>query len=159
VKIETKEVRFSLEELQIKRADIDKKVFRPYLRQIANGIRKSARKKASQKKVSARGEYPGKRSGALAKAIRVRYFKSGYGFKVLQEVPTTGGRIKNDCWQFYPAFLRFGVKRRKKGQKLDSWRIEKRRDYINDAALEHEQGAMDVVMQGLDAALKGMFSK
>lgn len=50
MKIETKEVRFSLEELQIKRADIDKKVFRPYLRQIANGIRKSARKKASQKK-------------------------------------------------------------------------------------------------------------
>ena len=143
MKIETKEVRFSLEELQIKRADIDKKVFRPYLRQIANGIRKSARKKASQKKVSARGEYPGKRSGALAKAIRVRYFKSGYGFR----------------WQFYPAFLRFGVKRRKKGQKLDSWRIEKRRDYINDAALEHEQGAMDVVMQGLDAALKGMFAK
>ena len=31
MKIETKEVRFSLEELQIKRADIDKKVFRPYL--------------------------------------------------------------------------------------------------------------------------------
>ena len=151
--------KFSLEDLEIKRVDIDKKAFRPYLSRIARAIRKSARKKASQRRVSSRGEYPGKKTGATVKAIRVRYFKSGYGFKVIQEVPNTGGRIKNAKWQFYPAFLRFGVKRRSKGKKTDAWRIEPRRDYIADAAIEHESGAMDVVMEGLNAALKGMFEK
>lgn len=151
--------KFSLEELKIERVDIDKKAFRPYLRRISGAIQKSARKKASQRRVSVRGEYPGKQTGATVKAIRTRFFKSGYGFKVLQEVPNTGGRIKNDRWQFYPAFLRFGVKRRSKGQKLSAWRIEPRRDYIADAAIENESGAMDVVMEGLNAALKRMFAK
>ena len=151
--------KFSLEELKIERVDIDKKAFRPYLSRIARAIRKSARKKASEERVSSRGEYPGKQTGATVKAIKVRYFKSGYGFKVFQDVPESGDRIENDRWKFYPAFLRFGVKRRRKGQKLSAWRIEPRLDYIADAAIEHESGAMDVVMEGLNAALKGMFAR
>lgn len=150
---------FSLEEIGLRKTDIDPKVFRPYLRRISGAIRKSARKKASNRHVSSRGEYPGKKTGATVKAIKVRNYKSGYGFTVLQDVPDSGDRIQNDRWKFYPAFLRYGVKRRSKGQKLDSWRIEPRRDYIADAAIENESGAMDVVMEGLNAALKGMFEK
>ena len=159
MKIGSQTAVFDLEKLELKRTDIDKKAFRPFLRKIANAIRNTARKKAGDRRGSKRGQYPGRQSGAMTKAIKVRTFKSGFGFKVVQEVPENGGRIKNDRWRFYPAFLRFGVKRRKKGKKQDAWRIEPRRDYIADAALEHESAAMDVVMEGLNASLKGVFEK
>lgn len=149
---------FSLEELELKRTDLDKKTLRPYLRRIGAAIRKTARKKASARRVSQKGEYPGKQTGATVKAIKVKIFKSGYGLKVIQDVPQNS-RIEDARWRFYPAFLRFGVKRRSKGKKQDAWRIEPRRDYIADAAEEHQAKAMDIVMEGIDASLKEIFQK
>ena len=149
---------FSLEELELKRTDLDKKALRPYFRRIGNAIRKTARKKAGARRVSQRGEYPGKQTGGLVKAIKVKTFKSGYGLKVYQDMPQNA-RITKEKWRFYPAFLRFGVKRRHKGEKQDSWRIEPRRDYVADAAEEHQAKSMDIVMEGINASLKDMFEK
>ena len=154
--ISSKTAIFSLEELELKRTDIDRKSLRPYLRQIGAAIRKSARKRASARRVSKKGEYPGKQSGATVKAIKVKLFKSGYGLKVVQDVPQNA-RITDERWRYYPAFLRFGVKRRSKGEKQESWRIEPRRDYVADAAEEHQAKAMDIVMQGINASIKDIF--
>lgn len=141
------EIGFSLEDLNLKRTDFDKKAFRPKLREIGKIIRKSARKKVSAEAVSTPDTYPGKRTGKLRKAIKYKLFRSGYGVVVFQDKP-------DERKEFYPAFLRFGTKKRKRGGVL-----EKRRDYVSDTMLQHENQAMQLVFEGLEESLKGFFEK
>lgn len=56
--------------------------------------------------------------------------------------------------EFYPAFLRYGTKKRKRGGVL-----EKRKDYVSDAMLANENFAMKRVLEGLEDSLKGIFDK
>lgn len=138
---------FSIEELHLKRTDFDKKSFRPKLREIGKIVRKSARKKVARTVVSDPGTYPGKRTGKLRKAIKYKLFRSGYGVVVFQDVP-------DSTKEFYPAFLRYGTKKRKRGGTL-----EKRKDYVADTMKEHDDLAMQLVLEGLEDSLKGIFEK
>ena len=91
------------------------------------------------------GAYPGKDTGKLRKAIKYKLFRSGYGVVIFQDKP-------DPTKEFYPAFLRYGTKRRKRGGVL-----EKRKDYVADAMFEHETKSMQLVLAGLEDSLKGIF--
>lgn len=143
-----------LDELNLDRMDFDKKKFRPFLRIIGRKLQKSARIRVDSQWTSRAGTYPGKKTGALQKAIRIKYFRSGFGLKLQQDMPRrrSGDTRKQE---FYPAFLRYGVKNKKKG----GYRIESRKNYIEDAFNLHREETVSLVAAGLDASLKGFFEK
>ena len=141
-----------LDELDLQRTDFDKQKFKPFLRVIGGKLRRSARLRVDSEWTSRPNTYPGKKTGALQKAIVVKYFRSGYGLKLQQDMPKQEGRKKVE---FYPAFLRYGVKDEKKG----GWRIRPRKNHIEDAFNVHRKEMIDGVVAALDASLKGAFEK
>ena len=92
------QVVFDMEELNLRRTDIDVKAFRPKLRLIGRTLVKQARHKVSKVGVSKPGEYPGRQTGKLRKAIKYRLFKSGFGLVLMQGMP-------DGAEEFYPSFL------------------------------------------------------
>lgn len=143
-----------LDELDLQRTDFDKKKFRSFLRVIGGKIRKSAKLRVDSQWTSRPNTYPGKKTGSLQKAISIRYFRSGYGMKVQQEMPkrSEGDKRKE---AFYPAFLRYGAVNGKKPR----WRILPRRNYIEDAFNLHREEMVNGVAQALEESLKGIFEK
>ncbi len=141
-----------LDELDLQRTDFDKRKFKPFLRVIGGKLRKSARLRVSSYWTSKPNTYPGKSTGALQKAISVKYFRSGYGLKLQQDMPKRrAGDTKKEA--FYPAFLRYGVKGK------GSWRIAPRKNYIEDSFELHRQEMVNSVAQALGESLKGIFDK
>ncbi len=151
----TGEISLSLEEIDLKRTDLDKTIMKSHFRKIGAIVRRDARRRVQLRRVSKKDEFPGKKTGAMAKAIKVKLFRNGFGLTAYQDVPDSGARIKNAKWKFYPAFLRFGVRNKKRG----GWRLAPRKDYINDAVSSRQEEVMGIVMKGLEASLKGIFAK
>ena len=143
-----------LDELDLQRTDFDKQKFKPFLRIIGGKLRKSARLRVNSYWISKPNTYPGKSTGALQKAISVKYFRSGYGLKLQQDMPKrTAGNKKKEA--FYPAFLRYGATNEKKPR----WRILPRRNYIEDSFELHRQEMVDSVARALGESLKGIFDR
>lgn len=141
-----------LDELDLQRADFDKRKFKPFLRVIGGKLRKSARIRVNSYWTSKPNTYPGKKTGALQRAISVKYFRSGYGLKLQQDMPKRrAGDAKEEA--FYPAFLRYGVKGK------GGWRINPRKNYIEDSFELHRQEMVNGVAQALGESLKGIFDK
>lgn len=141
-----------LDDLDLQRTDFDKQKFKPFLRIIGGKLRKSARLRVNSEWTSRANTYPGKKTGALQRAISVRYFRSGYGLKLQQDMPKRrAGDKKEEA--FYPAFLRYGVKGKR------GWRIDPRKNYIEDAFNLHRQEMVNSVAQALGESLKGIFDK
>lgn len=141
-----------LDELDLQRTDFDKKKFKPFLRVIGGKLRKSARVRVNSYWTSKPNTYPGKKTGALQRAISVKYFRSGYGLKLQQDMPKRrAGDTKEEA--FYPAFLRYGVKGK------GGWRIAPRKNYIEDAFNLHRQEMVSAVAQALGESLKGVFDE
>lgn len=141
-----------LDELDLQRTDLDKKKFKPFLRMIGGKLRRSARVRVDSYWTSKANTYPGKKTGALQRAISVKYFRSGYGLKLQQDTPKRrAGDTKEEA--FYPAFLRYGVKGK------GSWRIAPRKNYIEDAFNLHREEMVNSVAQVLGESLKGIFDK
>nr|DAJ51210.1 MAG TPA: Putative head tail adaptor [Caudoviricetes sp.] len=82
--------------------DFDVKTMKKGLREIGQRIAKISRQKVSTKGVSEPGEYPGRTSGTLRRAIRRDVSKSGFSVTV----KTKKTRAMNDV--FYPAFVFYG---------------------------------------------------
>lgn len=141
-----------LDELDLQRTDFDKRKFKPFLRVIGGKLRKSARVRVNSYWTSKPNTYPGKKTGALQRAISVKYFRSGYGLKLQQDMPKRrAGDAKEEA--FYPAFLRYGVKGK------GGWRINPRKNYIEDSFELHRQEMVNGVAQALGESLKGIFDK
>lgn len=72
--------------------------------------------------------------------------------KLQQDVPKRrAGDTKEEA--FYPAFLRYGVKGKR------GWRIDPRKNYIEDSFELHRQEMVSGVAQALGESLKGIFDK
>lgn len=141
-----------LDELDLQRTDFDKRKFKPFLRVIGGKLRRSARVRVNSEWTSRPNTYPGKKTGALQRAISVKYFRSGYGLKLQQDMPKRrAGDAKEEA--FYPAFLRYGVKGK------GGWRINPRKNYIEDSFELHRQEMVSGVAQALGESLKGIFDK
>lgn len=148
-------VRFSLKGLDLKRTDFDKKEFRRQIAPIGRVIRKDARDNVRQMRVSSKGQYPGKTSGNLQRAIKLKMFRSGYGMVVFQDTPQNKDTKEKKA--FYPAFLRYGTVNRVNKKGKSSGRVEKRENYVQDALMKHK-GEVERVFHGaLESTLKGLF--
>lgn len=137
---------FDMEELKLRRTDVDVKAFRPKLRLIGRTMVKQARHKVSKVGVSKPGEYPGRQTGKLRKAIKYRLFKSGFGLVLMQGMP-------DGADEFYPSFLRYGAKRKRGGV------LKARKNYIEDTGTTNRDYAFQVVREAIDESLKGIFEK
>lgn len=140
------QVVFDMEELNLRRTDIDVKAFRPKLRLIGRAMVKQARHKVSKVGTSKPGEYPGRQTGKLRKAIKYRLFKSGFGLVLMQGMP-------DGVQEFYPSFLRYGAKRKRGGL------LQARKNYIEDTGTTNKEFAFQVVREAIDESLKGIFEK
>lgn len=140
------QVVFDMEELNLRRTDIDVKAFRPKLRLIGRTLVKQARHKVSKVGTSKPGEYPGRQTGKLRKAIKYRLFKSGFGLVLMQGMP-------DGAQEFYPSFLRSGAKRKRGGL------LQARKNYIEDTGTTNKEFAFQVVREAIDESLKGIFEK
>lgn len=140
------QVVFDMEELNLRRSDIDVKAFRPKLRLIGRTLVKQARHKVSKVGVSGPNEYPGRQTGKLRKAIKYRLFKSGFGLVLMQGMP-------DGAQEFYPSFLRYGSKRKRGGL------LQARKNYIEETGTTNKEFAFQVVREAIDESLKGIFEK
>lgn len=96
----------SFERIDFRRAPIRKAMDR-----IGRAVRFRARRLVARRAISQASEYPGVDSGELLKSIQYRVSKPG--FLVLIQPDKTAGMDK-----FYPAFLHYGAKNRRRGGTL-----------------------------------------
>lgn len=123
--------------------DFDKKEIRKAMRKAGARVAKASRKLVSKGERSAPGDYPGRKTGRLAKSIRAKVSRSGFLVRI---EPKTGSGIPAS--EPYYAYLFYGVRRgakRRTDHKAQTasgpWRIRPRRNYMVDA-LEAESGAV-----------------
>lgn len=81
--------------------DYDGKALKKPLRKVCSEVRKVARKLIARKQVSKPGELPGRKTGEMARSIRVRVSKAGYSSWV---EPSKTDRMP----AYYPAFVVYG---------------------------------------------------
>jgi len=125
-----------------KEIDFDSKVVRKAIRHSAGKVRAYARRLIARRAISAAGEFPGKDTGTMQKAIVVRMARPRGGrgglWATVQPIKTA------DMKNFYPAILVAGVKggprdkshRTKPGN--GSWRIAPRENFMIEALAKNE---------------------
>lgn len=99
------------------RIDFDKKKIRKTMRLLGRDVQKDARRLVSRRAISGAGEYPGRQTGRLWRAIKYKVSKPGFLVKVM---PAKTAGMKD----YYPAFLRYGSKSRD---------LAPRKNYMTDA--------------------------
>lgn len=105
------------------RIDFDKKKIRKTMRVLGRDVQKAARRLVARRAVSGAGEYPGRQTGRLWRAIKYKVSKPGFLVKIMPAKTV-------DMKDYYPAFLRYGSETRN---------IAPRRNYMTDA-LESRRG-------------------
>ena len=118
--------------------DFDKRLVNRELLVQGRRVQRTARRLVARKAVSEAGQFPGKQTGALQKAIDLVKPRSKLGFWIKVE-PTTA-KIKRTGKIYYPAILFHGSKKRN---------IEPRENYMV-ASLEMNR---ETARAGLRAAL------
>jgi len=131
--------------LGFSRIDYDKRPIRKTLRQEITIVRGAARAKVGRSSPSGPGEYPGRSSGVLQRAIKSKVLRGGLAAVARPEKTARMGRL------YYPAFLLHGAKKRN-GKVLKPG-LEARADYMVDALEERTAGATDALTQALQASL------
>lgn len=127
------------------RIDYDRAPIRKALRMEINLVRDAARGLVSGASPSAPGEFPGQRTGVLKRAIKSKVMRGGLAAITRPEKTTRMGK------DFYPAFLKFGVKKRR-GQMLNPG-LEPRADYMIAALERRSAAATEVLRVALQNAL------
>lgn len=131
--------------LGFSRIDYNKNVIRKVLRQEINQVRDVARAEVSSASPSSPGEAPGKRTGVLMRAIKSKVGRSGLAAFARPEKTSRMGK------DFYPAFLRHGVKQRR-GKVLQPG-LKPRADYMLDALARRSAAATEAIRAALERAL------
>jgi hypothetical protein len=127
------------------RIDYDKKPIRKVLRQQIALVRDDARALVSGSSPSSPGEYPGKRTGVLLRAIKSKVLRGGLAAVARPEKTARMGK------DFYPAFLKHGVKQRN-GKTLNPG-LKPRGDYMVDGLERRSSTATDAIREALQASL------
>ncbi|MGJ8619612.1 MAG: hypothetical protein ACSHWN_04715 [Methylophilaceae bacterium] len=125
-----------------KRVDFEVKNIRKTLRAEASPIRKTARRLISSKRTSDPGDYAGRRTGLLKKAIKLKVARSGMSVAV---APFREGRMRDSKNGFYPAFLVYG---RKDGS------LKPRKNQMQEAFARHRQHAQDAIYNTVQRSIK-----
>lgn len=110
---------------------------RKAFRQAGQAVAKEARKKINARFRGHPGRYPLKRTGRLARSVRVRVSRPGLLVKVYHEK-------LSDQRDFYAAYLHYGTSRGVKAR--DNW--------IADALAERQSAIQSSLRHALDEALR-----
>lgn len=117
-------------------ADFSPRNVRRAMRRAGADVRKAARRLVARRAISAAGQYPGKQTGELQKAIQARVSRSGWSVRIAS-YRTAGMERRN---AYYPAFLVYGA---------PSKNLAKRRDYVVEAFEDREPYARQIIEQTL----------
>lgn len=118
--------------------DFDKRRIRKTLRQEGGKVRTAARRLVARRAVSAPGEMPGRDTGALWRAIKVKVASGGFWARI-------SPFKTNEMSMFYPAVLHHGSKQRN---------IAARGNYMTDALEQRRAGAQAAIRSALQSSLK-----
>lgn len=119
------------------RIDFDRKRVRKTMQAQGKVVQRDARKLVARKALSEAGNYPGRVTGRLYRAIRYKVSKSGF-MVVIRPEKSSGMK------DYYPAFLLHGTS---KG-------IEPRGNYIADSLKKHEATAITAIRETLQDAIQ-----
>lgn len=120
------------------RIDFDKKKIRKTMRMLGRDVQKEARRLVARRAVSGAGEYPGRQTGRLWRAIKYKVSRPGFLVKIM---PTKTVDMKD----YYPAFLRYGSKSRN---------LAPRKNYMTDALESRRSTARGALRNALIDSLK-----
>lgn len=122
------------------RIDFDKKKIRKTMRTLGRDVQKEARRLVARRAISGAGEYPGRQTGRLWRAIKYRVSKPGFLVKIM---PAKTADMKD----YYPAFLLYGSKKRD---------LAPRKNYMTDALDNRRSVARGALRNALMDSLKPM---
>lgn len=114
------------------RIDFDRRQVRKGMRKIGRDHQKEARRLVARRAISGKGEYPGRQTGRLWRAIKYKVSRSG--FMVVARPEKTA-----EMDFFYPAPLYYGSRKRN---------IEARKNFMTDA-MENRRTATRSVLRGV----------
>lgn len=120
------------------RIDFDRKKIRKTMRMLGRDVQKEARRLVARRAVSGAGEYPGRQTGRLWRAIKYKVSKPGFLVKIMP------GKTA-DMKDFYPAFLLYGSKKRD---------LAPRKNYMTDALENRRSVARGALRNALMDSLK-----
>lgn len=120
--------------------DFDRRKVRRVIRREGRAIQRLARRKVARRAVSLAGQYPGRITGALQRAIDIVVARNGFWVRV---EPTTQ-RIKLASDVYYPAILNYGSQKRN---------IQPRGNYMTDALAERREQSRAALSEALQDAL------
>lgn len=137
------------------RIDFDRSKIRKALRKEGRGVRKEARRLVARRAISGAGQYPGRQSGALQRSIRVKVSRPGFLVVIRPYKTAEMGK------DFYPAFLHYGVRRRRiaslakrhRKQPAGPYRLAPRDNYMIDALESRKSTARTALKSALQDAL------
>lgn len=120
------------------RIDFDGKKIRKTMRLLGRDVQKEARRLVARRAISGAGEYPGKQTGTLWRAIKYRVSRPGFLVRIQPDKTSEMGA------DFYPAFLRYGSTKRN---------LAPRGNYMTDALESRRNMARDAIKRALKDAL------
>lgn len=137
------------------RLDFDRKPIRKAFQQAGREVQREARKLVNRKVDSSRGQYPGRKAGALSRSIRYRVSRSGFLVRIAPQMTP-------QMEEFYPAYLHYGVRcerseenaKRRIAQPIGPYRIRPRKNYMTDA-LDNRSGRVRAILRRAFAAALG----
>lgn len=114
------------------RIDFDKRKIRKTMQVLGRDVQKEARWLVSRRLISGAGEFPGRDTGALWRAIKYKVSKPGFLVRIQPDKTAEMGP------DFYPAFLQYGVRKNRiaklakqhKRQPDGPYRLEPRGNYM-----------------------------
>lgn len=128
------------------RIDFNRSAIRKALRLEINQVRDAARGMVAGSSPSAAGEFPGKRTGTLRRAIKSKVLRSGFAAVARPEKTPKMGK------DYYPAFLLHGVKKRR--DKPLNPGLLPRKDYMVEALDRRSAAATDAIRDALQNAME-----
>ncbi|PIP02748.1 MAG: hypothetical protein COX55_03510 [Zetaproteobacteria bacterium CG23_combo_of_CG06-09_8_20_14_all_54_7] len=119
------------------RIDFDRRKVRKSMRTLGRDVQKEARRLVARRAISGAGEYPGRQTGALWRAIKAKVSRSG--FMVVVRPQKTA-----EMDFYYPAVLNSG------SEKMN---IKARKNYMTDALDRRRENSRRVLRATLQDAL------
>jgi hypothetical protein len=120
------------------RIDFDKKRVRKGMRIVGRDVQKEARRLVARRAISGAGDYPGRQTGAMWRAIKYKVSRSGFMAIVRPNKTAEMGK------DFYPAFLFYGSEKRN---------LKARKNFMTDAQSNREQNSRSVLRGVLQDSL------
>lgn len=117
--------------------DFDRSKVRKSMRLIGRDVQKEARRLIARRAISNPGDYPGRHTGRMWRAVKYKVSRSG--FMVVVRPDKT-----DDMSFFYPAVLHYGSEKRN---------IQARKNFMTDALDNRQQNARAALHGALQDAL------